>query len=212
MRTITDDEIIKANKLCSQLKIECTDCPYYSLNNESCDCVDKLATDTIKLINRQKANVDKYRELNLILRKHIDRLEYILMGVMHSVDKWLEGDELNHDETNRAVIMREKTLQIVEKQQAEIDRLRAKVNRFKKYDEERDIRLHARLTETAKAEAIKEFAERFIQEDGYNNHNFDDCASILLSEEYRRGRDEKTKEVWKLIKRIKKEMVGDTNE
>ena len=44
-------------------------------------------------------------------------------------------------------------LDLLKKQQAEI-------NRLKKYDEERDIRLHARLIATAKAEAIKEFAER----------------------------------------------------
>lgn len=38
--------------------------------------------------------------------------------------------------------------------------LKCQVNRLKKYDEERDIRLHARLTETARAEAITEFVER----------------------------------------------------
>ena len=45
------------------------------------------------------------------------------------------------------------TLHLLKKQQAEI-------NRLKKYDEERDIRLHARLIATAKSEAIKEFAKR----------------------------------------------------
>lgn len=48
-------------------------------------------------------------------------LNYSLMGVMHSVDKWLEGDELNADEVQRAATMREKTLGIVEKLQAELD-------------------------------------------------------------------------------------------
>ena len=48
----------------------------------------------------------------------------------------------------------------INRQQAEIKRLQSQVNRFKKYDEERDIRLHARLIATAKAEAIKEFADR----------------------------------------------------
>lgn len=54
----------------------------------------------------------------------IDRLEYVLLGVMHFVDKWLDGAELKQDEVNRASAMREKTLQIVEKQQAEIKRLK----------------------------------------------------------------------------------------
>lgn len=53
----------------------------------------------------------------------IENLEYKLLGVMHFVDKWLNGAELEQDEINRAVVMREKTLQIVEKQQAEIERL-----------------------------------------------------------------------------------------
>lgn len=41
-----------------------------------------------------------------------------------------------------------------------INRQKAKIERLKRYDEARDIRLHARLTETARTEAIKEFAER----------------------------------------------------
>lgn len=47
-------------------------------------------------------------------RSEFDTLEYTLLGVMHSVDKWLDGDELEQDEVNRAITMREKTLQIVE--------------------------------------------------------------------------------------------------
>lgn len=39
-----------------------------------------------------------------------------------------------------------------------------KIERLRKYDEERDIRFHARLTETARAEAIKEFADVFEAE------------------------------------------------
>jgi hypothetical protein len=51
-------------------------------------------------------------------------------------------------------------LDLIKRQKAEIERLESKVNRLKQYDEERDIRLHARLTATARTEAIKEFAER----------------------------------------------------
>lgn len=54
------------------------------------------------------------------LQAQNSRLNYSLMGVMHSVDKWLEGDELNADEVQRAATMREKTLGIVEKLQAEL--------------------------------------------------------------------------------------------
>lgn len=76
----------------------------------------------IEIYNRQKAE--------------IDRLESVLLGVMHFVDKWLDGAELEQDEVNRASAMREKTLQIVEQQQAEIDRLNSCV---KSEDEVRAI-------------------------------------------------------------------------
>lgn len=51
--------------------------------------------------------------------------EYTLLGVMHFVDKWLDGNELEQDEVNRARIMREKTLEIVEELQAENKKLNA---------------------------------------------------------------------------------------
>ena len=64
-------------------------------------------------------------------------------------------------EENNALISAQETLQKhIEKQNAENERLQCQVNRLKKYDEERDIRLHARLIATARTEAIKEFAER----------------------------------------------------
>lgn len=47
--------------------------------------------------------------------------EYKLIGVMHSVDKWLEGDELETDEVTRAATMREKLLRIIESQQKQIE-------------------------------------------------------------------------------------------
>ena len=39
---------------------------------------------------------------------------------------------------------------------AEVERLQSQVNRLKKYDEERDIRLHARLIANAKSEVARE--------------------------------------------------------
>lgn len=48
------------------------------------------------------------------LKAEYDNLEYKLIGVMHSVDKWLDDEELEQDEVTRATTMREKTLQIIE--------------------------------------------------------------------------------------------------
>lgn len=41
-----------------------------------------------------------------------------------------------------------------------IERQKAEIERLKRYDEERDIALHARLIANAKTEAIREFAEK----------------------------------------------------
>lgn len=53
-----------------------------------------------------------------------NELEYALAGVMHSVDKWLEADDFDHDEVQRAAIMREKVLRIVERLQAKLKQTR----------------------------------------------------------------------------------------
>lgn len=118
----------------------CKNCPIYKVTN----CFGTLSGETIDLINRQQAE--------------IDRLELVLLGVMHFVDKWLDGAELEQDEVSKASTMREKTLQIVEKQQAEIEQWKEEANKYQRLwciaiDDVDDI-------ETAQSEAIKEFAER----------------------------------------------------
>ncbi len=55
-------------------------------------------------------------------KSEVNKLNYTLLGVMHSVDKWLEGEELEQDEVNRAITMREKTLQIIENTKTEVAR------------------------------------------------------------------------------------------
>jgi hypothetical protein len=83
---------------------------------------------------------------------------------------------------------------LINRQKAEIERLTAKVNRLKKYDEERDIRLHARLTADARAEAIKEFAERLKGAKQYSIVRHENIVPVAVID-------------W-----ILKEMVGDNNE
>ena len=103
---MTDNEIIKALECCKAHAYMCErDCPLFIED----ECGTILPTEALDLIKRQQAeNTDLF---------------YKLSGVMLSVDKWLEGDELKQDEVNRAATMREKTLCIVEKKQAEIERL-----------------------------------------------------------------------------------------
>ena len=93
-------------------------------------------------------------------------------------------------------------LSLINRQKEEIERLK-----------NRDLQVEVleKLEREIKAEAVKEFADRLKEQDGYNNHIFDDCASILVPKEYLKGRDEKIKEVWTTIDNLVKEMVGKNN-
>ena len=122
-----------------------------------------------------------------------------------------------------------KALDLINRQQAKIANLeielkamRGAANSYKAEVErlqgcvktEEEVRAIAKETiynqiQSIKAEAVKEFAERLIQKDGEMNHIFDDCADILVPEEYKKGRDEKTKEIRQTIDNLVKEMVGE---
>ena len=63
------------------------------------------------------------RDLSQTSKEAADMLEqqaYIILGIMHNVDKWLDGKELEQDEVNRAATMREKVLRIIESRRDEI--------------------------------------------------------------------------------------------
>lgn len=68
----------------------------------------------------------------------IEELEYILAGVMHSVDKWLEGDEFEQDEVNRAATMREKVLRIIEEKDRRIHELCRDITMLVDVNEDKD--------------------------------------------------------------------------
>ncbi len=55
------------------------------------------------------------------LQAENNELFYTLEGVMHSVDKWLDDGDYSPNRVQRAATMREKTLQIVEHLQAELE-------------------------------------------------------------------------------------------
>lgn len=66
-------------------------------------------------------------------QQEIDRLNYTLLGVMHSVDKWFDEIPDDMDEVNRAVQAREIALQEIEKLKDQNDTLAATVNMFAPY-------------------------------------------------------------------------------
>ena len=93
-------------------------------------------------------------------------------------------------------------LSLINRQKEEIERLK---------NRDLQVEVSEKLEREIKAEAVKKFADRLKEQDGYNNHVFDDCASILVPKEYLKGRDEKIKEVWTTIDNLVKEMVGENN-
>ena len=103
-------------------------------------------SDSNRIVRKAEEEIARQQE-------EIENLTYTLLGVMHSVDKWLDGTELEQDEVNRSATMREKTLRIVEEKQAEIERLKG-------YPYAIQVEVSKKLESQIKSEAIKEFAER----------------------------------------------------
>lgn len=57
-----DNEIIKANELCNSFSNDCKECPYYGYHDRRCRCTDYLTKDTVNLISRQKAEIEKIKK------------------------------------------------------------------------------------------------------------------------------------------------------
>lgn len=108
----TNEDIISSLKMIATTR-NCNECKIRNCKWGTCNCEQITANVALDLIKR--------------LQSENEDLFYKLTGVMHSVDKWLDGDELKQDEVNRAATMREKTLQIVENLQSENERLKKKV-------------------------------------------------------------------------------------
>lgn len=80
------------------------------------DRATELAARLRKCVDADNEGV--LRDLNQTSKEAADMLEqqaYIILGIMHNVDKWLSGKELEQDEVNRALTMREKVLRIIER-------------------------------------------------------------------------------------------------
>lgn len=104
----TNEDIISSLKIIATTR-NCNECKIRNCKWGTCNCEQITANAALDLIK--------------CLQSENEDLFYKLTGVMHSVDKWLDGDELKQDEVNRAATMREKTLQIVENLQSKNERL-----------------------------------------------------------------------------------------
>lgn len=163
-----DNEIIKVLECCG-VNRDCAGCPK---EEEPYGCYFELCGGAFDLINRLKAENED--------------LFYKLQGVMLSVDKWLESDELKQDEVNRASTMREKTLQITEQQQAEIEEWKTLAHEGKEKVElleiEKSAMQHRIDEQQAEIERLKDIAKSAL------NESIKVCDSILnaKSEAYKK--------------------------
>ena len=102
----TQEEIILAMECCNG-KYSCEKCPYDFPKNDGELCNGQPMTDALALVN--------------YLKDRCDRLEYTLVGVMHSVDKWLDVEPYDFDKDDgtvaatRAATAREVALKAIEK-------------------------------------------------------------------------------------------------
>ncbi len=150
-KEITSEMIIQALECCSnEERPTCDGCP---LDEPSSRCVPKLMKSALELVKSKDSEIDILIRKKHALRDEIaeqqaekERLGYVLMAVMHSVDKWLEGDELKQDEANRACTMREKTLKITEK-------LHKKIDDLKKNNQEQWVAIERRKSEIERLKA-----------------------------------------------------------
>ena len=124
------EQIKKALECClTTSEGDCSDCGYRG-RTRSCflTCTNCLIADALALINSQEQRIKELTEEN-------KKLEYTLAGVMHSVDKWLDGKELEQDEVNRAITMRDKTLRLCEELDCMIDNLRDDISELTEENE-----------------------------------------------------------------------------
>lgn len=176
---MTDTEIIKALKCCSTASCISKQCPYEKTHDIP-KCTTKLTKDALGLINRQKAEIDA-------LRKTILDADYSSITALKAKESWhMENSEyidrlkeeieklrkrVNFVEQAN-VQLREELKETTEKfncqqyvyadlsdiirdKNAEIERLNKEVDRLSQI-----VLYHDGHIADARAEAIKEFAER----------------------------------------------------
>ena len=161
---MTDNEIIKALECCVKLSTEgCKACPYYMLGH---GCLIECLEDTIDLINRQRAEIER---LSLLAESFASAVAQDVESCENCACKLLdERDEARAEADELAL---------------EIDELI--IEKDKLFDEAEA------LIKNAKAEAVKEFAERLKRELSFGKYT--DAESIdNLVKEFTEGKSDET--------------------
>ena len=154
----------------------------------------------------------------------IQVLQYIVENGSGACDKcpvFPCGKIKDYEDNQCGRFIAEKALDLINHQQAEIERLEKENNilsinadtAFQDGLNEAVDLYSEEVKEQVKVEAVKEFAERLKEKDGYYNHIFDDCVNIeFCSHNYVKGRKETSMEIRKTIDNLVKEMVGENND
>ena len=101
----------------------------------------------------------------------------------------------------------EEAYEIINRQKAEIERLKAEIDTHLE-----TIVNHDSFTLVYTRRIINEFMKQLKEMDEEENRIFDNCASTLVSEEYKRGRYEKISEIQEAINKLTKEWQVTENE
>ena len=117
----------------------------------------KCKKTDIKTIEKCELNREQERITKNLNNELYDYVKRIVAAVKYNG----EGDHEDVPSILKkfAKIYEQRIKELAEKN----ERLQCHVNRLKKYDEERDIALHARLIAETKADTVREFAVRLIK-------------------------------------------------
>lgn len=186
---MTDNGIIKALECCkTNNAFDCNYCPYEGIGNEMVGCVNRLIGDALDLINRQKAELDDLKRDDLprckdALRRANEigmRLDKENQELKAEIEK-LRNAKVIFETVDYCAGDLEDALKEVGRLKIENESLRMAANSFK---------LHYN---TARAEAIKEFADKL--QEYLADHNA--VSASYLSE---------------FVKKLAKELTeGDSN-
>ena len=181
---MTDNEIIKALECCSKITFNCDGCPLKHLKYS--ECYELVIRSTLDLINRQKANYEA-------LKAHEEKEHQYCKNVCEPKYK-AEIERLEQNLKEAHIDTKEHQAHIRNLKKV-IDKIEDHINPLPfETDYDKAIRI-------AKAEAVKEFAERFENE-------LTQIEEIYIDEEHENFIS--ANKVIALLVNLVKEMVGES--
>ena len=183
---MTHNEIIKALSICSNENGVCSECTY---SDDYTNCNTRIAKDALDLITRQQREIENLKVENQSLRSAANSLKMQYQEAQAEI-KRLKKTEIEVDDFCRRLC-------------------RMRMLNGSAIASYQDLQNYI---QKEKSEAVKEFAERLKELDGYDNHTFDNCVTLLVSDEYIKGRYEKINEIWSTVDNLLKEKEDNNND